>query len=220
VAVARGLFVSIEGGEGAGKTVQSRALVSHLEERDASVLYVREPGGTPLGERVRNVVLFTRDINLSPEAEALLFSAARAQLTKDVIRPALDAGTVVVADRFFDSTIAYQGFGGGASRSQLRAVTEFAVGGTVPDLTFLLDLPASLGVARAQRRSERWDRIESQDVEFHERVRQGFLTMAREEPARWIVLDATLTEEEIARRVSARVDQELTRRSHTIATRR
>jgi dTMP kinase len=220
VAVARGILISIEGGEGAGKTAQSRALVAHLERRGERVLYVREPGGTPLGERIREIVLFTPNVSLSAEAEALLFSAARAQLTRDVIRPALDSHTNVVADRFFDSTIAYQGFGGGIDPPKLRAVTGFAVGDTIPDLTFLLDVPIEIGAARTQERSNQWDRIEAHDPAFHERVRAGYLALAQEDPERWVVIDATGPQARIAETISARVDEELERRANTIATRR
>ncbi|HKW48779.1 MAG TPA: dTMP kinase [Gemmatimonadaceae bacterium] len=220
MAIGRGLFISIEGGEGAGKTAQCRALAAHLERRGEAVRVVREPGGTELGEQIRQIVLFTRDLTLTPEAEALLFSTARAQLTREVIRPALEMRMHVIADRFFDSTIAYQGYGGGADLNGLRALTRFAVGETLPDLTFLLDLPIETARARAQQRSDRWDRIEAHDGSFHERVRHGYLAMAREEPSRWVVLDATHPEVEVTHLVMARVDQELERRSNRIPTRR
>jgi len=215
----RGLFVSIEGGEGAGKSVQAKALAAHLEKRGERVRLVREPGGTDLGERVREVLLFDRTLGLAPEAEALLFSAARAQLTVEVVRPSLDEHTHVVADRYFDSTLAYQGYGRGARIETLRAVTRFAVGDTVPDLTFLLDLPVDLALARTRERSKQWDRFEAQDEGFHTRVRNGYLALAKSEPARWVVLDGTLSEEQIVRLVTARVDQELSRHSNRIPAR-
>lgn len=210
----------MEGGEGAGKTVQSRTLVAHLERRGIHVSLVREPGGTAVAERIREVLLFAKDVPLTPEAQALLFSAARAQLTGEVIRPALDLGTSVVADRFFDSTLAYQGYGHGGDVQGLRAVTRFAVGNTVPDLTFVLDLPAEVGLARIRRRSERWDRFEADDVAFHERVREGYRALAKGEPHRFVVVDATRPELEIAQAIAARVDRELAARSPRIAARK
>ena len=213
-----GLFISIEGGEGSGKTTQCRTLVDYLEARGERALYVREPGGTLLGERLREIVLFTRDLSLTPEAEALLFSSARAQLTREVIAPALDLGTHVVADRFFDSTIAYQGYGAGADPEGLRFVTHFATGGLIPDLTFLLDLPVNVAMKRVHDRANGWDRIESHDAAFHERVRDGYLALARGDRKRWIVLDGSRTQPDIAGSIAARIDQELERRSHRIPT--
>jgi len=210
----------MEGGEGAGKSIQSRTLIAHLERRGIRVCLVREPGGTVLAERIREVLLFARDVPLTPEAQALLFSAARAQLTREVIRPALEGGTSVVADRFFDSTLAYQGYGHGADRNGLHAVTRFAVGDTVPDLTFVLDLPADVGLARTRRRSERWDRFEADDVAFHDRVRAGYRELAATEPQRFVVVDATRPELEIAQAIAARVDRELANRASRIAGRR
>src|SRR3989442_2279923 len=174
MAVSRGLFVSIEGGEGAGKSAQARALVQHLERRGEKVRFVREPGGTQLGERIRDVLLFGRDVTLAPETQALLFSAARAQLTRELIRPSLAAYTHVVADRFFDSTLAYQGYGQGANGEELRAVTRFAVGETIPDLTFIVDVPVDVALGRTRDRSTRWDRLEALNESFHSRVRHGF----------------------------------------------
>lgn len=209
----RALFVSLEGGEGSGKSVQAKALAAHLEARGDKVVLTREPGGTPLGERIREVLLFAREVPLSAEAQALLFSAARAQLVREVIRPALDAGTHVVADRFADSTLAYQGHGGGADLEGLRPMTRLATGGLVPDLTFLLDLPVEAGLARVRGRSERWDRFETGDEAFHRRVREGYLALARAEPGRFVVVAGERPEAEITREIVARVDALLTSRS-------
>lgn len=217
MAVGTGLFISIEGGEGCGKTVQSRALVASLERRGAAVQLVREPGGTPLAERIREVLLFAKEVPLSPEAQALLFSAARAQLTREVIRPALERGAYVVADRYFDSTLAYQGYGLGMDVDALRAVTRFAVGNLVPDVTFLLDLPAEVGLRRTRQRSERWDRFEADDEAFHKRVRAGYLDLARQEPKRYVVVDATRPEGDVAAEVVRHVDEVLRHRSRIAA---
>ncbi len=162
-------------------------------------MLTREPGGTPLAERIREVLLHARDVAIAPEAEALLFSAARAQLARDVVRPALDAGSIVIADRFYDSTLAYQGYARGADPTGLIFVTRFAVGDLMPDRTFLLDLPVDVCLARsASRRGERWDRFESGERDFHERVREGYLRLARAEPGRFVVIAGDRDENAIA----------------------
>lgn len=218
MAVARGPFISIEGGEGTGKSVQAQALAEHLGRYGLTVRFVREPGGTALAERIRDVLLFAKEVDLSAEAQALLFSAARAQLTREVIQPALAEGTVIVADRYFDSTLAYQGYGHGVDLEGLRAITRFAVGGTVPDITFLLDLPVEIGLARSRARSERWDRFEADDEAFHERVRRGYLALAAAEPRRFVIVDARAPKSDVTRVVTGRVDELLGGRS-TIAGR-
>lgn len=217
MAVSAGLFVSIEGGEGCGKTAQARALVAHLERLGVAVQLVREPGGTPLAERIREVLLFARDVPLSPEAQALLFSAARAQLTREVIRPALQRGAHVVADRYFDSTLAYQGYGLGMDLDALRTVTRFAVGNLVPDATVLLDLPPEVGLRRTRQRSDRWDRFEVDDEAFHKRVREGYLELAKRDTKRFILVDATRPEAVVAAEVAREVDELLRRRSRIAA---
>ena len=219
MAVGRGLFITFEGIEGAGKTVQVRRLAEHLEHEGAKVQLVREPGGTPLGERIREVLLFAREVRLSPEAQALLFSAARAQLTREVIIPSLDAGVHVIADRYFDSTLAYQGYGYGADIEGLRSVTRFAIGALLPDLTVLLDLPAAEGLRRIGQRSGRIDRFEAGDEAFHRRVRDGYLSLARSQPARFFVVNAKAEETEVARLIAGRVDDEIRARSSRVAAR-
>lgn len=203
----RGLFISFEGGEASGKSVQAQRLVRTLTARRLEVVSVREPGGTAAGERIREIVLHAREAALSPEAQALLFSAARAQLVREVIRPALSRDAVVVADRFFDSTLAYQGAGGGDAEG-LRAITRFAVGETVPDVTFLLDLGVDAAMARAGRRAaERpWDRFEAEGRPFHERLREGYLRLAAAEPGRFVIVDGERAEDEVAAEIARRVD--------------
>lgn len=202
--MSRALFITFEGGEGSGKTVQARLLKERLESRGLVVLLTREPGGTPLGDRLREILLHGRDIPLGAEAQALLFFAARAQLVRDVIRPALAAGTHVIGDRYYDSTLAYQGYGHGAHLEDLRALARVACGDLVPDMTILLDAPVEIGFAR--KRAGSWDRFETDDAAFHRRVREGYLALARAEPRRFVVIGADRGEREIAREVAARVE--------------
>lgn len=203
-----GLFLSFEGGEGSGKSLQAKRLADALREAGREVVVTREPGGTAAGERIREILLHAKEIALGPEAQVLLYSAARAQHAREVIAPALERGQIVVADRFFDSTFAYQGFGHGVDRDAIREATRLAVGDLVPDRTFLLDIPVEIGLSRSGWRARStWDRFEVLDAEFHERVRQGYLRLAREEPRRWVVLDAARDETTIARDVRRAVDE-------------
>lgn len=151
---------------------------------------LHDPGSTPLGERVREILLHAREIHLAANTQALLFSAARAQLVRDVIAPELTAGKVVILDRFFDSTLAYQGAGHGADRAGLEAITRFAVGTVRPERTFLLDLPVEIAAARGQARGtgRAWDRFEADERDFHQRVRDGYLRLAAAEPGRIVVV--------------------------------
>jgi dTMP kinase len=204
-----GLFLSFEGGEAAGKSVQAKRLADSLGAAGRDVLLTREPGGTPFAERIRDVLLHARDVDLTPEAQALLFSAARAQHTRDVIRPALAAGKVVVADRYFDSTLAYQGYGLGADLDGLRAMTRFAVGSLVPQRTFLIDVPVAVTLSRLGARSEkaRWDRFHGDDRPFYERVRDGYLRLAAADPGRFVVIDGDRPEEMVAADIRRQFDQ-------------
>jgi dTMP kinase len=205
--VKRGLFLSFEGGEGSGKSLQARGLAQTLTERGREVVLTREPGGTAAGERIRDILLHAREIPLSPEAQVLLFSSARAELVREVIRPALDGGKIVIADRFFDSTTAYQGHGHGVPIEAIREVTALAVGGLVPDRTFLLDVPVDVGRARSGRRPEaRWDRFEADVPDFHVRVREGYLRLAAAEPRRFVVIAADRDEDAIAGDIRREVD--------------
>ncbi len=203
----RGLFLSFEGGEGSGKSLQARGLAQTLSERGREVVLTREPGGTTAGERIRDILLHAREIPLSPEAQVLLFSSARAQLVREVIRPALDAGKIVIADRFFDSTVVYQGHGHGISLEAIREVTALAVGTLVPDRTFLLDVPVEVGLARSGWRAEaRWDRFEADATDFHLRVRDAYLRLAAAEPRRFVVIRADRDEAEVAGDIRREVD--------------
>jgi len=205
--VKRGLFLSFEGGEGSGKSLQARGLAQTLIERGRDVVLTREPGGTAAGERIRDILLHAREIPLSPEAQVLLFSSARAQLVREVIRPALDAGKIVIADRFFDSSVVYQGHGQGVPLEAIREVTRLAVGTLVPDRTFLLDVPVEVGLARSAWRAEaKWDRFEADATDLHVRVRDAYLRLAAAEPRRFVVIPADREEAEVASDIRREVD--------------
>ena len=186
-----GRFITLEGPEGAGKTLQAQRLVGALEAGGHRARLTREPGGTALGEQIRSIVLARADGagGIDARADALLFNAARAQLVSDVIKPAVEAGEVVVCARFADSTLAYQGYGAGVPIDDLRAVAFVATGGLAPDLTILLDVSPEVGLAR--KADDTRNRFEASfDLDFHRRVRAGFLELAREEPERFRVIDA------------------------------
>ncbi|MFC4426043.1 dTMP kinase [Deinococcus navajonensis] len=190
------LFITFEGPEGAGKSTQVTRLAAALAGAGVPHLLTREPGGTPLGTTVREVLLDPA-LTIDPFPEFLLYSASRAQLVAEVIRPALKRGETVVCDRYSDSSLAYQGAGRGLPEALLRDLTREATGGLRPDLTVLLDLDPAVGLQRAAARGQP-DRLEQADLAFHTRVRQGFLALAAEEPARFLVLDATQTPDQLA----------------------
>jgi len=189
-------FTTIEGPDGSGKSTQARLLADHLASQGYDVLFTREPGGTEIGDQIRRVIMSLDNKRMSPQAEFLLFSASRAQLVRDVIQPKLAAGGVVVCDRFYDSSLAYQGYGHQLDLDQLRSVTQFVTGGLVPDLTLLLDLPSETGLNR-RKEAGLWNRLDDYDLAFHERVRAGYLRLAQAEPQRWVVIDATRSKAEI-----------------------
>ncbi|MCA1666929.1 MAG: dTMP kinase [Thermomicrobia bacterium] len=184
------MFVTFEGPEGSGKSTQIKLLCDYLRARTVPAVQTREPGGTPIGDLIRSVLLAPEHGEMSPLAEFLLFSASRAQLVAQFIRPHLAAGRVVLCDRYADSSLAYQGYAHGLDLNALRQITTFATGGLTPDLTFYFDLDVQIGLQRKQRGDSPLDRLDSQAIEFHERVRRGYREMAAREPARWIVIDA------------------------------
>jgi len=193
-----GFFISFEGPEGGGKSTQIQRLAAALAEQGYVVWTTREPGGTRVGETIRPMLLGQRQAaQLSGWTEALLFTAARAQLVSEVIRPRLQRGELVLCDRFSDSTLAYQGHGRGLDLDALRRFQAQATGGLVPDLTLLLDLPVEAGLARIPRRAQ--DRLDRETIGFHERVHAGYRTMAAAEPQRWRVVDASSDPDEVAR---------------------
>ncbi|WP_258365936.1 MULTISPECIES: dTMP kinase [unclassified Curtobacterium] len=187
---ARGWFITLEGGDGAGKTTQAERLEQWLVDHGLEVVRTREPGGTPLGQRIREIVLHERG-HVAPRAEALLYAADRAHHVETVVRPALARGAVVLQDRYIDSSVAYQGVARGLGAEQIRTVSDWAADGLTPDLTVLLDVDVSIGRARvAAARGDVFDRLESEAEMFHETVRAAFLAMAGAEPERFLVVDA------------------------------
>ncbi len=192
---AAGCFVTIEGGEGTGKTTLLAALDARARADGLDVVTCREPGGTALGERLRTALLGADGAAPDPRAELLAFAAARAQLVAEVIRPALDRGAIVLCDRYADSTVAYQHHGRGLPRETVDAVNAAATGGLAPDLTLLLDLPPAEGLRRAGRAG---DYMERENLAFHERVRAGYLELARSVPERWRLLDASRGAQDVA----------------------
>lgn len=200
----RGFLVTFEGGEGGGKSTQVKRLAKFLEEQKIDYISTKEPGGTDVGNQVREILLHSKD-KISDKTEFLLFSASRAQLVQDVIKPALEAGKVVLMDRFFDSSFAYQGYAGNLNLDDIEEVTDFATDGLQPDLTVLLDISYDDGMERKAKNSKLkdLDRIESKSAEYHNRLRKGFLKLADKDRKRFLVVFANKTEEEIFEEVKA-----------------
>ncbi len=201
------LFVTFEGPEGSGKTTQVQLLTEYMKEQGYPVLCTREPGGTEISEQIRQLILSKRNQAISDETEALLYSAARAQIIAELIRPALDAGRIVLSDRYADSTLAYQGYGLGLNLDALRAITRFATGGLVPDRTFFIDVPVEFGLRR-KRRGET-NRLDDKSVAYHERVRAGYFEMIKAEPQRWTVIDGTRPVDQVQRDLREQMGQVL-----------
>ena len=199
-----GLFIAFEGGEGSGKTTQARLIAIWLREIGYDVVTTHEPGATKVGMRLRALLLDTAHTGMSPHAEALMYAADRAEHVASVIEPALDRGAVVISDRYVDSSLAYQGNGRGLSNSDIAQLNSWATGGRMPDLTILLDAPPEAGLGRRTRSA---DRLEAEPPEFHRRVRAGFLALAREDPPRYLVLDATRSVAEISSEIKDRIRQ-------------
>ena len=207
-----GLFITFEGGEGCGKSTQIAALRARLEAMGKTVVQTREPGGTALGESVRNLLQYDdAGQGMSPEAELLLFAASRAQHVRELIVPAIAEGQIVLCDRFLDSTTVYQGVARAIDSKNGDTINQFAIGDTNPDLTILIDLPPEIGLARVHARSDgQLDRMEKEAIEFFQAVRQGYLNLAKSEPKRFLVLDGSQSIEKLKTQIWQRVEATLT----------
>jgi dTMP kinase len=198
------MFITFEGPEGSGKTTQVARLAEFLEARGYQVLKTREPGGTGIGDQVRDILLDRGNTAMLPRTEILLFQASRAQLVEEVILPHIEKGWVVICDRFADSTIAYQGYGYGRDLERLRLIVDYAVQGLKPDMTILLDLDVEQGLARRSLGGS-WNRLDAYEPEFYQRVRRGYLDLVQNEPERWAVIDASSPAEAVQEKISSAV---------------
>ena len=199
----RGTFISFEGGEGSGKSTQIRFVASYFRRKRRKVLVVREPGSTRLGESVRKILLNVRNRNMSVETELFFYLAARAQLVREGIGPALRQGYVVISDRFEDSTLVYQGYAGGLGLARLATMVREARGNVVPSMTFLLDVEPRKGLLRCGRR----DRMERKSILFHERIRKGYLLLARRYSKRFVVISSRLSKSEVRSAIRRTLDR-------------
>jgi len=210
-----GLFITFEGPDGSGKTTQTQLLYEYLQERGYPVFLTREPGGTGIGDQIREILHSLENTEMLPQAEILLYSASRAQLVGQIIRPHLARGEIVLCDRYADSTLAYQGHGHGLDLQVLQVITTFATGGLKPDLTIYLDLDVEEGLRRKlaayQTGRAEWNRMDQQELAFHRRVRQGYLQMAAAEPERWVVVEAAQPADVAQRVIRAEVEAKLSR---------
>jgi dTMP kinase len=204
------VFISFEGVDGAGKSTQLKLLLKHLDEIKFEYVFTREPGGTPVSERIREILLDSTNTSVSVITEALLFAASRSELVKNVIRPALESGKTVICDRYVDSSLVYQGFAGGLPVEFLSQINQMATGALKPHRTIVLDLP--LDVARSRRESSPHDRMEQKDDWFHRQVRDGYLELAKAEPRRFKVVNASASIEEVQDQIRQLVEEVLPRR--------
>lgn len=200
------MWITLEGGDGSGKTTQSNLLSARLEASGHTVVHTREPGGSEVGQLIRNIVLHHRG-DIAPRAEALLYAADRAHHVATVVRPALDRGDIVLQDRYLDSSVAYQGAGRVLDASEVRDLSLWAAEGALPDLTVLLDLDPAAARSRLDSADKPFDRLEAEKADFHGRVRDAYLALAEAEPDRFLVLDAAASPEAIADRIRARVEE-------------
>ena len=203
------MFITFEGPEGSGKTSQLPALADYLRDAGYDVVVTREPGGTPVGDQIRDVLMNLENVSIVPRTEILLFLAARAQHVEDLIRPSLAAGKIVLCDRFGDSTLAYQGYGHQTDLGVLRQLLNFSTGGLTPDLTLLLDVPVRAGFERKWHNSTEWNRLDAYAEAFHERVRQGYFALAKEEPVRWVIIDASQSKAQVQQAMRAAIMERL-----------
>jgi dTMP kinase len=207
------LFITFEGPDGSGKTTQAQLLYEYLQERGYPVFLTREPGGTGIGDQIREVLHSLENTEMLPQTEILLYSASRAQLVGQIIRPHLARGEIVLCDRYADSTLAYQGYGHGLDLQVLQVITAFATGGLKPDLTIYLDIDVEEGLKRKlaayQAGEAEWNRMDQQELAFHRRVRQGYLQMVAAEPERWVVIEAAQPADAAQRAIRAEVEAKL-----------
>jgi dTMP kinase len=185
------MFITLEGPDGSGKTSQVQPLVNYLHCKGYPIFATREPGGTSIGEQVRHILMNLENTSMNPRTETLLFCAARAQLVEEVIKPRLAVGDIVLLDRYADSTLAYQGYGHRNNLVQIKQLLDFATSGLKPDLTVLMDVDSETGLHRRQQGGGEWNRLDAYELELHQRVRDGYLKIANEDPNRWVVLDAS-----------------------------
>ena len=200
------MFISFEGPEGSGKTTQIPLLTEYLRQQGFRVFTTREPGGTDIGEQIRGVLMKLDNTSMSPRTDILLFLAARAQLVEQCIRPELEQGGIVISDRYADATLAYQGYGHGTDLDTLRSLLDFATGKLYPELTILLDLTPEQGLQRKRDGGE-WNRLDAYELEFHQRVWQGYRELARLDPQRWVVIDASQPFEVVQQNIRQTVAQ-------------
>ncbi|RLC97876.1 MAG: dTMP kinase [Chloroflexi bacterium] len=203
------MFVTFEGPDGSGKTTQIRLLAEWLRERGREVVLTREPGGTEIGDQIRAVLHDPYNTAMDARAEILLYSASRAQHVAQLIRPALAAGKIVISDRYADSTLAYQGYGRGLDLEMLRTITRFATRGLTPGLTLYLDITPEEGLQRRRLGGDEWNRLDAEALEFHQRVRAGYLELVEQEPERWAVVNAARPVEEVQVEIRAMVQARL-----------
>jgi len=206
-----GKLISFEGSEGSGKSTQITRLAAHLQKMGREVVSVREPGGTEIGEQIRNIIVHnSRGDEMCPETELLLFAAARAQLVREIIAPALVAGKIVLSDRFLDSSTVYQGIGRNLAPDPVQQINRFAVGNVMPDLTLVIDVPTEVSLSRIrQRASDIPDRMERENIDFYHKVREGYLLLAKGMPERLAVIDGDTTEDAIEKKIWAVVKPRL-----------
>ncbi|MFH1073970.1 MAG: dTMP kinase [Candidatus Firestonebacteria bacterium] len=207
------IFITFEGPEGSGKTTQIKLLVHYLKSRGISVVETREPGGSEIAEKIRELLLDPRNKKMAAPAELLLYLASRAQHIKDKIKPSLEKGKTVICDRFSDSTMAYQGYARGISKQLIQSMNNFATSGLKPDLTFYVDIDVDIGLRRARKRSGRKDRLELEKTSFHNKVRRGYLALAEKEPGRIKIIRGNGTIEEISKQICFFTDKILKKRS-------
>lgn len=209
----RGLFITFEGGEGAGKSIQVEILTSHLREKGYPVVVTREPGGTRIGEQIRAITHNQENVDMETTTEAYLMAAARAQHVAQVIEPAIEAGKIVVCDRYVDSSVVYQGYGGKLDAETIARLNDMAINGAIPDLTFLLNVPPKLGLLRRNKSLKARDRLDLQQKEFYERIYQGYLDLAKSNGSRYVVLDARQSIIDVANEIWHVIQKRLPKRN-------